>query len=273
MTPIVRARDFPEWRSAARSLLAREVPPDAITWVTDDTEPSLFEDAAVAESTRPASPAATLRLPRGVLDMLETAAMFRGPDRWAFLYRVVWRWRRDEFSVISAADADGARLHRMVKAVRRCIHDMHAYLRFREQPPLHDGPRFVAWYEPEHDILRPVAQHFAQRMGSCSWLIATPQGIVAWNGERLEFGPAAERPPTQADLAEALWLTYYRNTFNPARLNTAAMQSHMPQRHWKNLPEAQLIPQLVTEAETAARGPASPSEVVAKHGTRRQPAT
>ena len=50
---------------------------------------------------------------------------------------------------MSPADADGARLHAMVKAVHREEHDMHAYMRFRERDPSEPAPpRFVAWFEP-----------------------------------------------------------------------------------------------------------------------------
>ena len=43
------------------------------------------------------------------------------------------------------------------------------------------------------------------------------------------------------DDAEALWLTYYRSIFNPARLKVKAMQTEMPKKYWRNLPEAALI--------------------------------
>ena len=45
-----------------------------------------------------------------------------------------------------------------------------------------------------------------------------------------------------------MWLTYYQNTFNPARLKLKAMQKEMPRRYWKNLPEARLISGLATGA-------------------------
>ncbi len=69
------------------------------------------------------------------MDMLQAAACCRVPDRWALLYRVLWRWQQGEHDVMSAADPDGARLHAMVKAVKREEHNMHAYMRFRERDP------------------------------------------------------------------------------------------------------------------------------------------
>ena len=46
-------------------------------------------------------------------------------------------------------------------------------------------PRFVAWYEPRHDVLPQVAQHFVSRMGKVSWMIATPDASVLWDGHTL----------------------------------------------------------------------------------------
>ena len=84
-----------------------------------------------------------MHLPRKLMDMLQSAACCRVADRWAFLYRVVWRWQHGEQEVLSAADEDGSRLHAMVKAVHREEHDMHAYIRFRERPEAAGAPRFV----------------------------------------------------------------------------------------------------------------------------------
>ena len=154
------------------------------------------------------------------MDMLQSAACCRVPDRWAFLYRVVWRWQHGEQVVLSAADEDGSRLHAMVKAVHREEHDMHAYIRFRERPEAAGAPRFVAWFEPAHDVLPQVAQHFVSRMGRISWMIATPDASVLWDGETLHnTGPLMSSAADLDDAGEALWLTYYRSIFNPARLN------------------------------------------------------
>ena len=63
------------------------------------------------------------------------------------------------------------------------------------------------------------------------WAILTPERSVHWDGDALAFGPGARRdqaPP--ADAGEALWLTYYRSIFNPARLKLAMMQREMPQQ-------------------------------------------
>ena len=188
------------------------------------------------------------------MDMLQSAACCRVPDRWAFLYRVMWRWQQGEHDVQSPADEDGARLHAMVKAVRREEHDMHAYIRFRERPVDAGPPRFVAWYEPRHDVLPQVAEHFVSRMGKVSWMIATPEASVLWDGHTLHnTGPLVNKAEELEDTGEALWLTYYRSIFNPARLNTAVMQQHITSDRWKNLPEGKIVPHMISEAAMGAR--------------------
>jgi DNA polymerase len=143
-----------------------------------------------------------------------------------FLYKLVWRWQLGERDVVSAADPDGARLHAMIKAVHREEHDMHAYVRFRERPEHAGAPRFVAWFEPTHDVLPQVARHFANRMGRTTWMIATPTATVL-DGEHLHHAPPRMRSAADIeDSGEALWLTYYRSIFNPARLNAAAAQPY-----------------------------------------------
>jgi DNA polymerase len=180
------------------------------------------------------------------------------PDRWAFLYRVIWRWQQGEHDVQSPADEDGARLNAMVKAVRREEHDMHAYIRFRERPAEAGPPRFVAWYEPQHDVLPQVAEHFVSRMGKVSWMIATPEASVLWDGQTLHnTGPlvanSEDLERNGNDGGEALWLTYYRSVFNPARLNQAVMQQHIPSHRWKNLPEGKIVTHMISEAARGAR--------------------
>jgi len=250
---------FAAWRAAARELLAYDIAPDRITWSFTQAGGDLFASAAAVAAMPPPplperAPHAAPHIPRSFMDMLQSAACCRVPDRWAFLYRVIWRWQQGQHDVQSPADEDGARLNSMVKAVRREEHDMHAYVRFRERAPDAGAPRFVAWYEPRHDVLPQVAAHFVKRMGKVSWMIATPEACVLWDGHVLhETGPLVKRPEDLDDTGEALWLTYYRSIFNPARLNTEVMRQHITSDRWKNLPEGKIVPHMISEAARGAR--------------------
>jgi probable DNA metabolism protein len=270
----VQVRSFDEWREAVRTLLAQDIAPHEVNWQTGAAEGDLFAPYEHALPEAEVALAATLgtvrttRVSRQLMELLESAACFRAPDRWAFLYHVMWRWQHGEKDVVSAADPDGARLHSMAKAVRREEHDMHAYIRFRERPEAAGPPRFVAWFEPAHDVLPQVAGHFARRMGQVTWMIATPGAAVLWDGAVLHDAPPLMRSAADIDDAgESLWLTYYRSIFNPARLNAGIMHSHIPSRFWKNLPEGAVVPEMVTQAATGARRTGQTSTVGQRGGT------
>ncbi|WP_310179854.1 UdgX family uracil-DNA binding protein [Duganella sp. 3397] len=249
---------FAEWRTAARDLVARSIAPEYVEWASEPEDGDLFsgfgsQAGATALKAAP-PPGAELRLPRQVMDMIEDAACFNALDRWSFLYKVIWRWHLGERDVVSPADPDGARLYAMVKAVHREQHDMHAYVRFRERKEEDGAPRFVAWFEPTHDVLPQVARHFARRMGPITWLIATPGQAILWDGEKLIEAPSLLRSAADIeDAGEALWLTYYRSIFNPARVNADLLRSHIPSRFWKNLPEGAIVPAMVTAANNGER--------------------
>ena len=84
--------------------------------------------------------------------------------------------------------------------------------------------------------------------------ILTPKGCAHWDTENLTFtaGVSAENAP-QPDALEHFWKTYYAVIFNPARLKVKAMKAELPVRYWKNLPEAELIPDLIRSAEARTR--------------------
>ncbi|MES2832504.1 MAG: UdgX family uracil-DNA binding protein [Pseudomonadota bacterium] len=287
MTRTVVAKSFAQWREASRKLLAQQVPPHAIHWIETDDGEDLFGDRP-APSASDATPTTHVlvthssatdpsidseagvvqpRIPRELLAMLESAACFRVSDRYAFLYQVVWRWQLGERDVLSAADQDGVRLHSMLKMIHREEHKMHAYLRFRERPDTLGAPKFVAWFEPEHDVLPQVAQHFAHRMGKITWMIGTPDATASWNGQEVHIGPAVMRGPEDIDdIGETMWLTYYRSTFNPARLNVSVMNGHIASRYWKNMPEAKLVPSMIAEAAAGAQRDGQTKTVGARNG-------
>ena len=162
------------------------------------------------------------------------------------------------------ADPLLGRVEALAKAVRRDIHKMRAFVRFRAVED-GEGTRFVAWFEPEHHIVRANAGFFVRRFATMRWSILTPAIAIHWDGETLREGPGATRGEAapEEDPVEGLWRGYYAAIFNPARLKTRAMMSEMPKKYWRNLPEASLIPELVAgaqarEAAMIATTPASP---------------
>ncbi|WP_313616596.1 UdgX family uracil-DNA binding protein, partial [Agrobacterium sp.] len=150
------------------------------------------------------------------------------------------------------SDPDVVRVRAMEKSVRRDSHKMTAFVRFKEMP-LPEGVagrrRFIAWFEPDHFIVERKADFFQRRFTDMDWLIATPKGSARWDGETLQTSRDAAEKPDLSDETDELWRTYYANIFNPARLKIKAMTAEMPKKYWKNLPEADLIPELILGAE------------------------
>lgn len=244
------ATDFVGWRTAARRFAIQGVAPEHIDWsVAGDTSGSLF--ASLEQDVVEASPethSESLRVPRAFLDLAALVSIHRDASRFALLYRLLWRLRAEPLLLSLTVDPDVSRACAMEKAVRRDMHKMKAFVRFREAP-FTDPPQLIAWFEPEHHIVEAVAPFFMRRFTSQRWSILTPERSVHWNLQELSYAPGAHRSEAPAeDAAEGLWLSYYASIFNPARLKVHTMQGHMPKRYWRNLPEATLIPQLVLNA-------------------------
>lgn len=242
------------WRSAARSLAARGVRPERVLWQMEGDAAELF----AARPSAPAPAAPRLNVPRAFVSLAAAVVWHRDPERFARLYALLWRLRDAPGLMNDRADSALARLRLMEKAVQRDLHKMKAFLRFRDiGAPDASRRSFAAWFEPAHRIVEPVAPFFARRFGDMDWLIVTPGASAAFRDGRLTLGPGGSRPDLPEDGAEALWTTYFRNIFNPARLKVSAMTSEMPRKYWKNLPEAAAIPGLIAGADARARAMAA----------------
>lgn len=302
--------DAAGFRAAARRLLGAGVAPDRVRWrvagaavgdlfdavtsTSDGTDafptgsghapcdaqpgaqPNAWPEAAAQTQTIPLTPEQTVALPAALVKIVEQAALHADRDRHALLYRLVWRLAHEPALRHDTLDPDRLRAEQMARAVRREMHKMTAFVRFRpiKEPVIGrpadetDRPadwdvdsaqtqsdpglfrvRHVAWFEPEHHVVEATAPFFARRFAQMDWAILTPNRCVRWNGRELQFGPGARREEAPGpDDAERLWLTYYQSIFNPARLKLAMMRKEMPRRYWKNLPEAVLIAPLSRQA-------------------------
>ena len=265
------ATDLPGFRRAARDLLARRVPPEHVSWHTRSTPTQdLFADPAdpadpVVPGASTAVPcngtAPAINVPPEFLTLCETVILHSDPNRFGLLYRLLWRLMQEPALRHDPLDADSVRAQHMAQAVRRDMHKMKAFVRFRmvQDDVFHShpqgGPLHMAWFEPEHHTVEATAPFFARRFTQMRWAILTPECCIEWDGGRMKLGPGARKqdaPPADAD--EALWLTYYQNIFNPARLKLKMMRKEMPKRYWKNLPEAQFISELTAASSQRRMG-------------------
>ena len=246
--------DFAFWRDRARALIQCDIPPDRVAWIEPGATGDLFAGESLAPTDRrlPAPPddAPPVRANRRFLGLAGKAALHSDATRFALLYRVLWRLQRHPRLMEDRADPDIRRLEELDKAVRRDAHKMHAFVRFREVHEEDGKAHYVAWFEPDHHIVRSEAAFFMRRFANMRWSILTPRGTIHWDGETMREGPPA-RPEDApgSDPVEDLWRSYYAAIFNPARLKVSAMLSEMPRKYWKNLPEAELIPGLIASAQ------------------------
>jgi DNA polymerase len=235
--------DFEGWRRAARALALAGVPPEQTVWSVGEAS-DLF-----AEAGEPAA-AGSFNVPRSLVQLAETVIQAREPERFAWLYDLVWRVHRGGRAILEdVADPRVQLVQRLAQSVRRDTHKMRAFLRFRE---VSEGgvTRHVAWFEPEHFIVEANAAFFVRRFATMRWTILTPYCSAHWDGESVLIGPGAKpsNVPDDDALAE-YWRTYFASIFNPARLKVGAMTSEMPKKYWRNLPEAAAIPALIRGAQ------------------------
>jgi uracil-DNA glycosylase len=280
-------KNFAQWRAAARPLLAAGVAPSDVMW-SDWRRPNLFRAAEAAEqapsptassnlasSGNPAAPNSPAssgnRAPEGgpgassnafaskgqpsisreLLTLLEELALYRDASRWDLLYRLTWRVMNENRELLeNDADPDVQLARQWSKAIHRDVHKMHAFVRFHETEATDGTLRYVAWFEPAHEILEHVAPFFEQRFPNMHWMIATPDGAAVWDGTRTTFVESpAKSTLSQEDATHGLWRAYYRNICNVARINPKVMQREMPQRYWRHLPEASEIDVLIRDGK------------------------
>ena len=243
MIPAAVENDFAAWRDTARGLIQSRVTPDQIVWLPPG-QAGLFDTKKLNCDVR-----TPFRVPPEFLQIAEAAACYDGAERWPVLYRVLYRIVFENRELLQIeSDPDVRMMGLMAKAVGRDVHKFHAFVRFRQIDC--DGKDiYIAWHEPQHFTVERATPFFARRFGTMNFSILTPKGCAHWDRERLTFSPAATRDLAPVgDDTEEFWLLYYRSIFNPFRLKVNAMKKELPVRHWRTLPEAVLIPELIRSA-------------------------
>ncbi len=261
--------DFEGWRDAVRRLIAAGVDPAGVSWRLAGGDGELFGAA-----TPPPGESAQFGVPKAFIPLARASILHSDPERFALLHGLlaglVARTRRMD----DAADPLIVRLEAMAKAVRRDIHKMRAFVRFRK---VEEGDRYVAWFEPEHHIVRANAPFFIDRFASMHWSILTPAISIHWDGTLLTEGPGAVRGDApDGDPVEDSWKRYYASIFNPSRLKVGAMLKEMPKKYWHNMPETALVGGLIAGAQArsaamiaaAPRAPAAPVPAPARSMSR-----
>lgn len=239
--------DFDGWRDAARALALAHVPSSDIHWCVGEGTGGLFEESSAPLPPIPEQ--AAFSVPRSFMSLAGKAILHRDPERFAMLYALLLRVVSRPALMEDRADPLVRRIDALAKAVRRDLHKMHAFVRFREVEEPDGATRFIAWFEPDHHIVRAAAPFFVERFANMHWSILTPERSLHWDGAVLKEGPGATRSDApQGDPLEDVWKRYYAAIFNPARLKVKAMLKEMPKKYWANMPETALVRELVAGA-------------------------
>ncbi|GMN01612.1 UdgX family uracil-DNA binding protein [Erythrobacter sp. MTPC3] len=255
--------DFAFWRERARALIQCDVPPDRVSWVEPGGTGDLFAQEGPSSREKrlpvPDADAPPVRASKRFMKLARNAALHSDPERFGLLYRMLWRLQSNPRAMEDKADPDVRRIEELDKSVRRDSHKMHAFVRFREvageDGAAEAGEHYAAWFEPDHHIVRANASFFMRRFANMNWSILTPCGCIHWDGKVMrESGPAQRSDAPSGDPVEDLWKSYYASIFNPARLKVGAMLSEMPKKYWKNMPEAEMIPDLIAGAQAREAG-------------------
>lgn len=234
---------FESWRNKAKQLLVSNIQPHEINWITAEGGFTFGEDWQDIEVHE------TPRLHRDYFERAIVVSCFRDDSTWDLLYRIAWRLLHEQKDLLKIPiDPDIRELESRQHLVMRDVHKMKAFVRFKEVQE--DGKTiYMAWHRPDHRIVRLAAPFFKDRFNGMNWVIMTEDESMSWNLETLSFseGVPSHKAPKD-DSAEDLWKTYYSSIFNPARIKIGAMKKEMPVRHWKTLPESELITSLIDQA-------------------------
>ena len=207
--------DIAGFREEARSLLAHQVPPDEVHWQAPAENADQFTDACPADARPRGVPkAASAIVPASFQRLCDVVVLHRDPDRFALLYRLLWRLVHEPGLRNNPIDPDMLHAHQMGQAVRRDLHKMKSFLRFR---PMRgdDGELLqLSWFEPAHHIVEAVAPWFAQRTPHSRWAIFTPDRSVECDGPHLHYGRGVTRAELFShDPSDAQLLDCYRLVF------------------------------------------------------------
>jgi probable DNA metabolism protein len=266
--------DFEGFRRAARGLLAQQMLPEQISWHSTDTAVQDLFAAARAPGGAFHDKAAfngapAVSVPPEFMALCQVVILHSDPGRFGLLYRILWRLVHEPGLRQDPLDADMVKAGRMAEAVRRDMHEMKAFTRFRtvlddtfrSDPEV--GPLHVAWSEPEHHIIEAVAPFFERRYKQMRWAILTPERSLEWDGGQLRFGPgaqAAEAPPP--DAGEQLWLAFYQRTFPPARLKPQAAHKQIPPGPGQPSAEGAVSPTKRAKEPTEPKEPADGTHII-----------
>jgi probable DNA metabolism protein len=167
---------------------------------------------------------------------------------------LLWRYLQKLFSDKTGQfwqnmlDDEVFELIQISRKVKKEVHRFNGFVRFQKTA---DGMYFAP-IDPDHDILKLLANHFRARFADQRWIIYDTKrnyGIyydlnsvkeVVFENHRIDFNSgnvAQEVKDLDEDFYSRLWKEYYDAINIIERQNHRQMTNLMPKRYWKYLPE------------------------------------
>lgn len=204
--------DWQGWRSATRSLVLAGVPPEDVRWsVRTHPEDSTHE---LTEAT------GGFNVPRALVAIAALAFQARDSERFALLYRLVWRANAGEKLLEHKDDPELRHAQGLAYAVRAEAHKMRTLIRFMA---VEDG-RYLGWYAPAHYVLEANAQLMARRFPNLACSILTPDGSAHWQNGALRFGDGLAHVANDSALAE-WWHAHRARLLRDAQRDTSVPEA------------------------------------------------
>jgi uracil-DNA glycosylase len=243
--------DFDGWRKSARALALHHIAPMDVTWsVQGQTKDQMPPGLSEAPSLPPVDIESTFNVPANFIELARVAILHRDGERFALLYRLLWRLKADHDLMETMTDPDVALAAAMAGSVHRDVQRMRDLVRFREIGR-EQKAHYAAWFEPEHHIVEFAAPFFSRRYADMPWSILTPDICAHWDGHAISFTPGINRTemPAPSRLEET-----WRRHFHPDRV----MAPEAPRKRGRNLPEASILEPLLADAERWTGGRINP---------------
>lgn len=251
LIPLDSETDFDGWRKAARTLALHHVAPTDVTWsVQGQTKDQMPPGLSEAPSLPPIETESTFSVPANFIELARIAILHRDDERFALLYRLLWRLKADHDLLGTITDPDVALAATMAGSVQRDAQRMRDLVRFREIGR-EQKAHYAAWFEPEHHIVAFTVPFFARRFSDMPWSILTPDVCAHWDGHAIVFTPGISRTerPAPGRLEET-----WRRHFQPDR----GPMSEAPGKRRRNLQEGSILEPLLADAERWTGGRISP---------------
>lgn len=146
------------------------------------------------------------------------------------------------------ANPDIAEALRIEKMIRREVHRMHAFVRFKK---FRDGI-FCALINPDFNVLPLIGKHFEKRYTDQPWIIvdslrhyALYYDLTSTHFIGLDHPLLAHRFNSaegagfdgEEDQYQQLWVSYFNSVTIQERKNPKLHLRHMPRRYWRYLVE------------------------------------